>query len=66
MKKKAVIFDLDGTLLDTLEDLSRSVNFVLDKYHQPLLSKEKVAGYLGNGYRELIFKSLKDKEYLNE
>lgn len=66
MKKKAVIFDLDGTLLDTLEDLSRSVNFVLDKFHQPLLSKEKVAGYLGNGYRELIFKSLKDKEYLNE
>ena len=30
--KKLIIFDLDGTLLDTLDDLKKSVNFALSKY----------------------------------
>ncbi len=49
MKYQAVIFDLDGTLLDTLEDLWRSVNFALEKFGLPLRTREEVRGFVGNG-----------------
>lgn len=35
MKYTTIIFDLDGTLLDTLEDLTDSVNYALQKYNYP-------------------------------
>ena len=35
MKYEAILFDLDGTLLYTLEDLTDSINFMLDKYGLP-------------------------------
>ena len=50
MKKyKAVIFDLDGTLLDTLEDLKDSVNYALENAGMPLRSLEEVRTFVGNG-----------------
>ncbi len=49
-----VIFDLDGTLLDTLDDLHASVNAALEKYGLPLRTKEEVRGFVGNGIRKLI------------
>ena len=58
MKKKIVIFDLDGTLLDTLEDLTDSVNFMLKKFNYPLKSLPQVRDFLGNGVSVLIKKSL--------
>ena len=57
-KYKAVIFDLDGTLLDTLEDLADSVNYVLDKFGYPLMDKKTVRSFLGNGIRKLMDLSL--------
>lgn len=49
-----VIFDLDGTLLDTLADLSDSVNFALRTHHLPEHSYQAIRGFLGNGIRCLM------------
>lgn len=53
-KVKAVLFDLDGTLLDTLEDLSASVNHALAAYGLPLRNRSKIRSFLGNGIRHLM------------
>lgn len=55
---KAVIFDLDGTLLDTLEDLTDSVNAALSKYGYPQKTIEQIRSYVGNGIRNLIQKCI--------
>lgn len=49
-----VIFDLDGTLLDTLQDLTASVNYALSAYGLPPRSDKEVRAFLGNGYQYLI------------
>ena len=49
-----VIFDLDGTLLDTLEDLKDAVNYVLLKRGYPLRSLEEIRSFVGNGIFLLI------------
>lgn len=51
---KAVIFDLDGTLLDTLEDLKNSVNYALENNGMPKRSLEEVRAFVGNGVGKLI------------
>lgn len=53
-----VIFDLDGTLLDTLDDLSMSVNHALAEFGLPLRSKEEIRKALGNGVRRLVEESV--------
>lgn len=60
MKTKitAVIFDLDGTLADTLEDLADSVNAALTKNNFPTHTTDYVRASVGSGTRELIRKSL--------
>ena len=50
----AVIFDLDGTLLDSLDDLTNAVNYILRQYGYPERTRREVRGYLGNGARELV------------
>jgi len=54
MKYKTVIFDLDGTLLDTLQDLTNSVNFALRSMQYPERSLEEVRTFVGNGIGKLI------------
>ena len=55
MKKyDTVIFDLDGTLLNTLEDLADAVNFVMRKNHYPQRTIEEVRRFVGNGIRRLM------------
>lgn len=56
MKKKyqAVIFDLDGTLLNTLEDLKNSVNYGLQKYGMPERTLEEIRHFVGNGVQRLV------------
>ena len=49
-----VIFDMDGTLLDTLADLTDSLNAVLEKNGFPTRSAREVRSFLGNGVRFLI------------
>ena len=58
MKYHTVIFDLDGTLLNTLDDLHASVNFALAKNGFALRSKEEIRGFLGNGIRNLVQRSM--------
>lgn len=58
MKYKAIIFDLDGTLLDTSVDLSNAVNFVLKKYNMSQRSIGDVIAFTGNGIYELVRKSI--------
>lgn len=53
-----VIFDLDGTLLNTLEDLTDSVNAAMEQYGFPTLTIEEVRGYVGNGAAKLIERAL--------
>ena len=56
--KTGILFDLDGTLLDTLQDLADSVNHILSVYGCPGRSKEEIRSFLGNGARYLIEQSL--------
>lgn len=51
---KAVVFDLDGTLLDTLGDLTDSVNAVLAEFQLEVYSQEEIRSFVGNGIRRLI------------
>ena len=51
---KTVIFDLDGTLLNTLEDLKEATNFALSEFGYPKRSLEEIRCFVGNGVRKLI------------
>ena len=52
--KTAILFDLDGTLLDTLEDLADSTNHVLQQLMMPTRTVEEVRRFVGNGARRLM------------
>ncbi len=54
MRKDTYIFDLDGTLLDTLDDLTDAVNAALAAYACPKRSREEVRTFVGNGIRKLM------------
>jgi phosphoglycolate phosphatase len=66
MEIKAVIFDLDGTLLDTLGDIADANNKMLGKYSYPQHPLEKYIKWIGNGATKLIIDSLPDSANLNE
>lgn len=51
---RAVLFDLDGTLLDTLDDLTGSVNAALRRFGYPARTKDEVCRFVGNGVRKLM------------
>lgn len=51
---KTLIFDLDGTLLNTLADLRDSTNFALEKFGFPARTTEEIREFVGNGLRMLI------------
>jgi len=55
-----VIFDMDGTTLNTIEDLSDSVNFILTKYGYPNRTLEEIKSFVGNGVANLIERSIPD------
>ena len=54
------IFDLDGTLLDTLGDLAASVNFALRTHGMPEHSLDDVRRFVGNGVRKLMERAVPD------
>lgn len=58
MKIKAIVFDLDGTLLNTLEDLCDSVNYALDACSMPERTLDQVRTFVGNGVRRLVERSV--------
>ena len=58
--KKIVIFDLDGTLLNTLDDLADSTNYALAKFGYPTRTIEEVRQFVGNGVAKLIERAIPD------
>lgn len=51
---KAFIFDMDGTILDTIEDIAGAVNYILEKHDMPKRTVDEVKSFVGNGlYRTL-------------
>ena len=56
------IFDLDGTLLDTLDDLHLAVNHALQTNGMPLRSRDEVCHFVGNGIRKLMQRAVPDGE----
>ena len=55
---KAIIFDLDGTLIDSVDDLANSVNYTLGKLDLPLHTTEEIKSFVGDGIQKLIKRSL--------
>jgi phosphoglycolate phosphatase len=73
MVPRLLVFDLDGTLIDSREDLSNSVNAMLVHLGKPELPHAVIAGYIGNGASMLVRRALGDPEgdvhddaYVNE
>lgn len=62
MQYKAVIFDLDGTLIDSLEDLADSVNIMLADYGFPTHAVEKYRYFVGNGSKKLMERTLPEEK----
>jgi phosphoglycolate phosphatase len=58
--KKIIIFDLDGTILDTIGDITAAVNYALDVYGDPQRSVDEVQSFLGNGSLVLMRRALKN------
>lgn len=67
--KKIVIFDLDGTILDTIADLATAVNYALSLYNNPKRTVDEVKSFIGNGSLMLIRRALQnggDDEFCKE
>jgi len=56
--RRLIIFDLDGTLIDSCEDLATAVNLMRGHYHLPPLPSAVIRGYIGNGVRMLVTRAL--------
>lgn len=63
---KAIVFDLDGTLLDTIQDLANSMNSVLSMYGYPTHPVEKYHYFVGNGMVNLVKSALPQEVVANE
>lgn len=58
MQKKIFIFDMDGTLLNTLEDLMISTNYALSQFNYPIHTIEEIRFFVGNGVAKLIERAI--------
>lgn len=65
-KIDTVIFDLDGTLLNTLTDLTNSVNYAMEQYHFPTHSEDAVRRMVGNGIYVLLEQAIPDGRNFSE
>ncbi len=64
---KAILFDLDGTLLDTVSDIHVTVNETLRRFGYPEITSEQTRAYIGNGARRLLERALpKDADNFEE
>ena len=66
MSYKLVIFDLDGTILNTLEDLKESCNYALKKFNLPSITLEQTKSYIGNGIRNLLLLASKYNSQIDD
>lgn len=53
-KIDTVVFDMDGTLMDTLDDLTSSMNYVMRKYSYPEYTRPEICSFVGNGLANLM------------
>ena len=56
--RTVILFDMDGTVLDTLDDLTDAVNYALSVHGLPLRAREEIRSFLGNGEERLILRSV--------
>ena len=61
-----IIFDLDGTLLNTIEDLMIATNYALRKFNYPERTLAEITSFVGNGVAVLIHKALPDNDKTKE
>lgn len=61
-KIKLLVFDLDGTLVDSKADLTKSINAMLRHYQRPELPEEVIGGYVGDGAPMLVRRALGDPQ----
>ena len=66
MKFKAFIFDLDGTLADSVRDIMESINFALSSQNFETLSLEQARAKIGNGIDKLVIDALPEKHKENK
>lgn len=62
---RLLVFDLDGTLIDSRQDLANSVNAMLGKFGRPMLPDDVIASYIGDGAGMLVRRALGDPEDQN-
>lgn len=58
MRYSAVIFDMDGTILDTLEDLKNAINYALTKNGYSARTSDEIREFLGSGIRSLLLMAM--------
>ena len=61
-KFKLLIYDLDGTLVDTAEDITRSINFMLAEFDKPKRDRKEVSAFVGLGVFHLVQNVLGEKD----
>lgn len=66
MKTELVIFDMDGTLLDTLQDLADCTNYLLKQHNYPEHPLDAYRYFVGNGIRKLIERAIPETERTSE
>ena len=64
--KKLIIFDLDGTLLDSITDLANSCNYILEEYGFPTHTIQQYKRYVGNGVGKLVERALPEDKRSSE
>lgn len=66
VNKKVIIFDLDGTLIDSSPDLSHAVNHMLEQLNLSTFSESTVHGWVGNGASTLVKRALSGDSLIDE
>ena len=64
--RPVLIFDLDGTLVDSKKDLTASVNYIRTQFDLPVLTEEEIARFIGNGALMLIRRVARDQSHRSQ
>lgn len=65
MRYKMVIFDLDGTILNTIEDLCSACNAALDQFKLERIDVSKTMAYLGHGIKHLVYEASQHSKHID-
>ncbi|MEA1880540.1 MAG: HAD hydrolase-like protein, partial [Campylobacterota bacterium] len=64
--KKAILFDLDGTLINSALDLAKAVNFMLETLKYETFEEKTIHGWVGNGALTLVKRALSGQTKIDE